>query len=205
VGEGTGLGMWVVHGIVKSHGGAIAVESELGRGTSVTVYFPAAETPQPVPDPPAATQSVTPLPTAMAGRVLFVDDGRALVFLAERALDRLGYRVAGYSDPILALAEFRSRPDELKVVVTDSAMPGLSGPDLVRELRRIRPGVPVIMISGYLHPEDVQAAEKLGISDLVLKPTAGSSSEDPRSSSAGARGRVKILVLFGRGPSRPQR
>ena len=102
--------------------------------------------------------------------ILYVDDEEALVFLATRALTRFGYLVTGHSDPVRALQDFRSRPHEFDAVVADTSMPGLSGPDLVRELRQIKPAVPVVMVSGYLRQEDAEAIAAMGIRDVVLKP-----------------------------------
>jgi CheY-like chemotaxis protein len=163
--------LWVVHGIVKGHQGAITVESELGRGTTVTVYLPAPEAESPEERPAEVAPRITG--TVPGGEhVLFVDDEEAMVFLAGRALERHGYRVTGYSDPTLALHDFRARPREFGLVVTDVTMPGLSGAELVRELRRIRPEVPIVMTSGFLRPEDVEAARALGIDELLLKPSS---------------------------------
>jgi CheY-like chemotaxis protein len=100
---------------------------------------------------------------------MYVDDEEALVFLIDRALSKMGYSVSGFSDATLALAAFRTRPDEFDVVITDVSMPGLSGPDLAVELRRIRADVPIVMTSGYLRPEDVESAERIGINQLVYK------------------------------------
>jgi CheY-like chemotaxis protein len=102
--------------------------------------------------------------------VLYVDDDHALVSLAIRTLQRLGYKVTGYTNPAQALREFQSRPGDFDVVVTDLSMPGMSGFDLARELFAARPDVPVIMTSGYLQPEDQEAARKQGILELILKP-----------------------------------
>jgi PAS domain S-box-containing protein len=159
-GEGTGLGLSVVHGIVQSHHGAVELRSRVGEGTVVTIYLPASES---VPESRAR-----PSETLGAGeRVMYVDDEEALVFLIDRALTKMGYQVDGYADPTLALGTFRSRPDDFDVVVTDLSMPGLSGPDLATEMRRIRPDIPIIMTSGFIRPEDVRMARRLGINQLI--------------------------------------
>jgi PAS domain S-box-containing protein len=161
-GQGTGLGLSVVHGIVQSHHGATEIRSRVNEGTTVIVYLPAA--PGAIQEP-ASEQIVG----SRGGRVMYVDDEEALVFLMERALKKMGYQVSGFSEPLAALNAFRSHPDAFDVVVTDVSMPGMSGPDLAAELRLIRPQVPIIMTSGYIRPEDVQSAERLQINQLVYK------------------------------------
>jgi PAS domain S-box-containing protein len=164
IGEGTGLGLSVVHGIVKSHQGGLDVQSELGRGTTFSLYFPALaiEESEPAVAVPA---------TGQGERVMYVDDEEALTFLVTRALSRMGYRVTGHSNSMAALQDFRSRPTEFDIVVTDISMPDLSGPELARELRLVRPDVPIVMTSGYIRPEDIEAAAQLRINQLVYKPS----------------------------------
>jgi DNA-binding NtrC family response regulator len=133
----------VVHGIVRDHGGAITVESEVGRGTAFHVYLPEAETAE--------------LPRATAPRiehgtgehVMYVDDEETLVFLATRLITRLGYRCTGYSSAEEALQAFRVNPAGVDALVTDFAMPAMSGIDLARRVREIRPDLPVAIMSGY--------------------------------------------------------
>jgi CheY-like chemotaxis protein len=161
-GEGTGLGLSVVHGIVESHQGAVDLRSEVGQGTVVTIYLPAS----------TSRLENKPASRALPGhgeRVMYVDDEEALVFLIDRALTKMGYRVSGFPDSTVALSVFRARPDDFDVVITDLSMPRLSGPDLAVELRRIRPEVPIIMTSGFVRTEDVRTAERLGINQLVYK------------------------------------
>jgi CheY-like chemotaxis protein len=165
LGQGTGLGLSVVHGIVKSHEGDIAVESQPGQGSVFHLLFPAIG---PAAKPPAEERPKAAHRRSI--RVLYVDDEAALVFLANRMLTRLGHHVTGCTDAAQALVEFRSQPASFDVVVTDVSMPGLSGFDLARELLAIRPDVPIVMTSGYLRPEDHEAAQQLGIHELVLKP-----------------------------------
>jgi PAS domain S-box-containing protein len=165
-GQGTGLGLSVVHGIMQSHGGAVTVYSQPGQGSTFRLYFPAAEG--------AVSTTAAPPPEAARGRgerVLYIDDEEALVFLATRLLERLGYTVTGYTDPAAALQAFRSHPGDFDVVVTDLSMPGMSGFELARELLTLRPDVPILMTSGYVRPEDEEAALQRGIRALILKPT----------------------------------
>ena len=166
-GQGTGLGLSVVHGIVRAHEGAISVETEPGAGTTFSLYFPAA--------PTAAAADSETAPPASRGRgqrILYVDDEDALVFLAERALQRFGYKVTGHVDPKAALEAFRAQPTDFDFVVTDLSMPGMSGADLARELLRIRPDIPIVLASGYVRPEDVESARKHGVRDVILKPNS---------------------------------
>jgi CheY-like chemotaxis protein len=165
LGRGTGLGLSVVHGIVKAHEGALSVTSELGRGTSFHVYFPATEVRA------SELRSHRPdVARAHGEHVLYVDDEEALVFLATRMLKRMGYRVTGHSDAARALDDFRCRPSEFDAVISDISMPGLSGIELVRELLALRPELPVVMTSGFIRPEDTVAAEHLGVAALIPKP-----------------------------------
>lgn len=167
-GVGTGLGLSVVHGIVTSHGGAVTVYSEEGRGTTFHVYLPVAEslaTPSPDEEPAA--------PANGAGqRVLYVDDEEALVSLAQRYLTRMGYAVTGYVQPTEALEAFRAEPAQYDVVVTDLSMPLMTGFELVRKLRDIRADVPVVMLSGYVRDEDARAADDLGVRVFLSKPSS---------------------------------
>jgi PAS domain S-box-containing protein len=166
-GHGTGLGLSVVHGIVRSHDGAIAVASELNRGSTLRVYFP--ETFERSENVRAA--SIASAPSEGRGqRILYVDDEEALVFLTTRVLERLGYRVTGRVDPRQALEEFRADPQQFDVVVSDLSMPGMTGPELARSLLNIRADIPIVLTSGYIREEDAKAARELGIRDLILKP-----------------------------------
>lgn len=128
----------------------------------MTVYLPAAQ---------GKVKGVSAPPSVQGRgeRVLYVDDEEALVFLMDRALTKMGYTVTGFCDPAAALGAFRAAPRDYDVVVTDVSMPGMSGPDLAEQLLRIRADVPIIMTSGYLRPEDLQAAERLGIRQVVYK------------------------------------
>ena len=165
-GEGTGLGLSVVHGIMKTHGGAITVYSDVGKGTVFHLYLPAAQ---------EAAADTRPLQTqgelrGHGERVLYVDDEEPLVFLMTRILTQLGYKVTGCTEPQKALETFRSRPHDFDVVVSDLSMPQMSGIDLARELLQTRPGVPILIASGYIRPEDNEEVRSLGLPDLLLKP-----------------------------------
>lgn len=166
-GHGTGLGLSVVHGIVKGHGGAITVYSMRGQGTVFHVYLPATGR--------TTSESTTPAATSLRGqgeRILYVDDEEQLIFLARRGLEKLGYRLTTFNDARQALEAFRARPQEFDVVITDLAMPGLSGLDFAAEIRRVSPEVPVLLTSGYLRPQDAETARHLGIRELLPKPAS---------------------------------
>jgi PAS domain S-box-containing protein len=165
VGEGTGLGLAVVHGIMKSHDGGTSVRSEPGVGSTFQLYFPPSEA-------GVAPEVAAPRLAARdrTETVLYVDDEEPLVELVTRTLKRLGYQVTGQSDPLVALEMFRANPKAFDVVVTDLAMPRLSGFELCKEILAIRPGFPIVMTSGYLRPEDQERALTMGLRDLILKP-----------------------------------
>ncbi len=167
VGQGTGLGLSVVHGIMQTHQGAVQVHSTVGRGSHFALYFPstldaahAAATPEPAVD---TTQSA-------GGRIMYVDDDEALVFLIRRVLTRKGYTVTTHTDPQTALRELRANPQGWDLLVTDYNMPGFSGVELLREVRNLRPDLPVAMASGYVTPELEQSALQEGASALIYKP-----------------------------------
>ena len=167
VGQGTGLGLAVVHGIVRVLGGAIEVASRPGHGTTFRLYFRAATA---VPDAPSAAQG-----KARRGngeRILFLDDEEALAFLARRALERDGYRVSAFTKTEEALEELRARPDEFDLVVTDLNMPGRSGLEVAKEIRALRPDLPVVLASGYVTQEVHAQARAAGVRDVIYKPNA---------------------------------
>ena len=163
-GQGTGLGLSVVHGIMKDHDGAISCYSEPGKGTIFHLYFPAS----------GATDGVKAAASApLQGHgehLLYVDDEDALVLLATRSLSKLGYKVTGHTNPAKALQVFKENPGQFSAVVTDLSMPGMSGAELAREIVAIRPDIPVVMTSGYIRPEDEAEAQKIGIREMILKP-----------------------------------
>jgi PAS domain S-box-containing protein len=165
-GEGTGLGLSVVHGIMKTHGGAITVYSEPGKGSVFHLYLPAAQ---------ETAEEAQPRQNQVefrghGERVLYVDDEEPLVFLMTRMLTQLGYKVTGCTEPEKALEMFRSTPQDFDVVVSDLSMPLMSGVDLARKVLQIRPGIPILMSSGYIRPEDNEEVRSLGLPDLLLKP-----------------------------------
>ena len=164
-GKGTGLGLSVVHGIVLAHEGVIEVESAPGQGTSFRIYFPAAIEDQ------ARSMAAPPSPAAGGRlRIFYVDDEEALVRVGSRMLERLGFEVHGYVRPDEALASFRAAPDQVDAVVTDFNMPAICGLTLATEMLAIRPGLCVILSSGYVSEELHQRAQTVGIRRVIHKP-----------------------------------
>jgi CheY-like chemotaxis protein len=156
----------MVHGTMKSHGGAVAVASAPGEGSSFSLYFPAAPTQAQAPrEAPAA-----PDPSPGGSRVLYVDDEEALVFLASRTLSGRGHQITCFTDPEKALEAFRAGPQDFDVLVTDLSMPHMSGFELAREVLALRPQLPVRLTTGYLGAEDEAGARAAGIREIVLKP-----------------------------------
>ncbi len=165
LGTGTGLGLSIVHGIMKGHSGAVTVSSEPGLGTTFRLYFPAAQA-----RPLARPEERPAEDRVRTERILIVDDEEAIVQLIPDLLARKGYRSAAFSGPREALEEFRKAPAAFDAVVTDVSMPGMSGFDLAREILALRPELPVIVTSGYVRPEYVEEAARLGVSEIIRKP-----------------------------------
>lgn len=161
-GQGTGLGLSVVHGIMKTYDGAIGVESEPGRGTTFHLYFPA------ISMEPTANGELLPGAHGRGERILFVEDEPVLAILGERFLQRLGYAPTVSTDVADALAKFNERPFDL--VITDLAMPMMSGVEFARQLWRHHRDTPVILTTGFSASLDISTALELGFRDLLVKP-----------------------------------
>jgi CheY-like chemotaxis protein/anti-sigma regulatory factor (Ser/Thr protein kinase) len=170
VGQGTGLGLSVVHGIMRAHQGSVQVRSNPGQGSTFTLYFPVSDRPMAL--TPVA-QAIAPPANAALGRgqrVMYVDDDEALVFLVKRLLTRKGYAVTTFTDPRAAAQSLRRDPEQCDLLVTDFNMPGYSGVDLLRDVRLIRPSLPVALASGYVTPEIERDALAAGARALIYKP-----------------------------------
>jgi PAS domain S-box-containing protein len=162
--RGSGLGLAIVHGIVKSYGGWIVAHTKLGQGSKFEVYLPTIIESKPV---------SAPLPDvdALKGkeRILFVDDEPKFVIVTQRQLEFLGYNVEIFTSPVNALKRFKAAPDDFDLVISDVAMPKMTGENLVKQMRQIRPGLPVILCTGYSEKIDRQIASRLRC-EYALKP-----------------------------------
>ena len=169
VGQGTGLGLSVVHGIVKSHAGAITVHSLPGHGSSVDLYFPVEVQAAPVSSAPAAAVIAAAAPRGNGEQVLYLDDDPVMMVMVEALLKRAGYRVICLGDPRQALARAGAPGDPVDIVVTDFNMPELSGLDIAAELQRLRPRLPVVITTGHVSETLRSQARQLGVKQVLQK------------------------------------
>jgi len=163
---GTGLGLSIVHSIVRNCGGAMTLSSELDVGSTLRLYFPAADHPA-TPDRYPSRKA----PPGRGQRILYLDDEDMLIRLGARILANLGYEAVTFTDPAEALAAFRARPQEHDALVTDLNMPNMTGIDVAREALALRPELPVLILSGFIDADHRAQAAALGVRDLILKPT----------------------------------
>jgi CheY-like chemotaxis protein len=165
---GTGLGLAMVHGITKSCGGTVLLQSKIGKGTAFYVYLPRSDSDQAGKDTDESTAVQSP-PTG-AERILFVDDEPELITLGREMLERLGYQVVTENNGIDALKTFREKPDHFDVVVTDMTMPKMTGEILARELINIRPKIPIILCTGFSEQINEPKAKAIGVKAFLMKP-----------------------------------
>lgn len=168
VGEGTGLGLAVVYGIVEHHHGVIVATSLLGAGTTFDIWLPVAATAEELPPVPAPTPARPP--RGKGERLLFVDDESSVTIIGARILENLGYHPAAFTYSPDALGEFLRDPASFGALISDLTMPDLSGADLVREVLARRPDLPVLIMTGYMRPEEVDRVRALGVTAFLEKP-----------------------------------
>ena len=164
IGKGTGIGLSVVHGIVKSHNGAISVDSKFGEGTTFSIFFPVTEE-----EAVIETEPADKFPTG-SERILIVDDEESVVDIGRRRLERLGYQVEARTNPIDALELFRTDPDQFDLVITDMTMPHITGDKLVKEILKIRPDMPTVLCTGFSEKINEERAKEIGIRQYIEKP-----------------------------------
>ena len=159
-----GMGLAVVHGIVKNHGGAISVYSEVGKGSTFNVFLPLVQ-----PETTAESSSLEPIPKGKE-RILLVDDEIAVVRSAQNMLKSLGYQVISRTNSTEALEAFHREPEGFDLVITDQTMPLMTGAELAQELLHSRPDLPIILCTGFSEVLDEVTAKACGIREFVLKP-----------------------------------
>lgn len=165
-GKGTGMGLAIAHGIVSHYGGVIRCDSEVGKGTTFTLFLPEAEgerhtTEQPQPQIPAAVGSE---------HILLVDDEKILAQMTHTMLTRLGYRVSMRTSSLEALAAFENQPDDFDLIITDQTMPEMTGLELARRILRVRPQLPIILCTGFSATINEKKALAAGIKAFAMKP-----------------------------------
>jgi len=166
-GKGTGLGLSVILGIVNEHGGNVRVNSEVGKGTTVQVYLPLlmdageAETVHAVRHYPTGTE-----------HILLIDDEEPILRMEQMLLEKLGYRITAFTGSLEALDAFKADPDAFDLVISDRGMPKMIGDQLARELMAIRPGIPIILCTGFSNETDAQRVRDMGVKGFLMKPVA---------------------------------
>ncbi|MDY7000473.1 MAG: ATP-binding protein [Thermodesulfobacteriota bacterium] len=163
-GQGTGMGLAMVHGIVHGFGGTVSVDSKPGRGASFHVFLPKAGK-----KPRVHRDIEVPAPRGQ-GRVLFVDDEKALVDIGREVLTGLGFKVSAKTSAKKALEVFRGDPNGFDLVITDQTMPELTGAELAQEILAVRPDMPIILCTGFSETVSPERAKALGVRDFLLKP-----------------------------------
>jgi PAS domain S-box-containing protein len=168
VGKGTGMGLAIIHGIVKSYKGFVTCHSQPGEGTVFHVYLPT------IADPALLKVETVPFELTQLGseHILLIDDEEILADVGKAMLERLGYRVTVRRNSLEALHTFQNQPNQFDLVITDQTMPGMTGSDLARRMLQIRPGLPIILCTGYSSVMSEEKARALGIKGFAFKPLA---------------------------------
>ena len=172
-GKGTGLGLSMIHGIVKSLEGAIEITSRVGEGTRVDIFLPAARSASEGANAQAADAPAAVDPRAGWPHVLVVEDEQDFAGMLRRQLEAFEYRATVHTSSIEALEDFKARPDTFDVLMTDNSMPRMSGLKLIEEVLKVRPGMPVLLVSGTAAHGDPAGLKALGITHTLRKPHSG--------------------------------
>ncbi len=162
--KGTGMGLSIIHGIISEYGGAITVESELGKGTTFHVYFPIVDQEE---IPVEKEAEIIPMGRE---RILFIDDEELLAKMGKDMLERLGYHVTMRLNSLDALTAFQNNPEAFDLIITDQTMPSMTGTDLARRMLQIRPDIPIILCTGFSNLVDEESAKLMGIREFAMKP-----------------------------------
>jgi len=166
VGKGSGMGLSIVHGIVKNHNGAVSVDSKPGKGTTFSILFPLTL------EKPEMEKGSSKKLLQGSETIIFIDDDASIVKMGKSMLERLGYTVEIKMNPVEALELFKSKPDQFDLVITDMTMPQMTGVTLYEKLMEIRPDIPVILCTGHSSLIDEEKAKRLGVAGYVMKPAS---------------------------------
>ena len=166
VGEGTGMGLSVIHSIVERLGGKITVESKVGQGTTFRVFLPRLEKKE-IRKQEAKSQLVNGKES-----ILYIDDEEDLVRIAVERFGELGYHITGKTDSVEAMDLFQKKPDDIDLIITDQTMPGITGKELSKRVLEMRPQMPIILCSGYSETITRKEAKEIGIREFVFKPVS---------------------------------
>jgi CheY-like chemotaxis protein len=189
--EGTGMGLAVIHGIIKAHKGAITVQSKVGKGSEFQIYLPRVE----ASELPRGTEA----PEVEKGkeRLLFVDDEEWLVDMWKEILESLGYQMTVTTRPLEALERFKENPQNFDLVIADQTMPQMTGLELAQELLALRPELPIILVTGFSQVVTPEKAKAAGIREYIMKPLSISELTNAISQALGreSQGRAEELRI----------